>query len=370
MAIYFSDISIISRGKGQSAIAHSAYISAERLKSEYDNRTRDYTRKHNEILFKDIIIPQGMNLPKLKNRAKLWSSVENYEKRVDSQLAREFEFALPNELSRNDQIAIVKDFCAKLTAHGLICDCAIHVKENGNQKNVHAHIMTTLRAIQPNGEWSEKKDRSLNSKDQLKQWRKDIADSTNKYLLKRGYEPITHESYAARGIKKIGQIHMGAAATALERRGIRTRKGDIYRDIAEQNEINEKLTELQERKEQLENEFADSLIQQTKERITNDSRESRTADRIERETTGENRDPRAGERDMGAGERKAELDRARTANRTARENERKYAEIERQSIRARNERDTRKQRPVRPSETSRVHERRIRERERESDLGW
>ena len=45
MAIYHLSIKIISRGKGKSAVAASAYRSGEKIKNEYDGIVHDFTRK-------------------------------------------------------------------------------------------------------------------------------------------------------------------------------------------------------------------------------------------------------------------------------------------------------------------------------------
>ena len=77
MAIYHCSIKIISRGKGQSAIAAAAYRAGEKIVSEYDGRTSDYTHKGG-IVHKEVMIPD--NAPaEYKDRAVLWNSVEKIE---------------------------------------------------------------------------------------------------------------------------------------------------------------------------------------------------------------------------------------------------------------------------------------------------
>ena len=49
MAIYHLCIKIISRGKGKSAVAASAYRSGEKIKNEYDGEVHDFTRKGGNI---------------------------------------------------------------------------------------------------------------------------------------------------------------------------------------------------------------------------------------------------------------------------------------------------------------------------------
>ena len=48
-----------------------------------------------------------MALPEWQDREKLWIAVEEAEKTKDSRLAREFVAALPVELSRQQQIALL-----------------------------------------------------------------------------------------------------------------------------------------------------------------------------------------------------------------------------------------------------------------------
>jgi len=48
---------------------------------------------------------------------------------------------------------------------------------------------------------------------------------------------IDHRSYARQGIEKVPTVHMGVAATQMERRGIPTEKGVVNREIAAQNRL-------------------------------------------------------------------------------------------------------------------------------------
>ena len=90
------------RGKGKSAVAASAYHSGEKIKNEYDGVVHDFTRKGG-IAHTEILLPQ--NAPQeFANRSVLWNSVEKIEKSKNSQLAREIEITLPQELDREKQI--------------------------------------------------------------------------------------------------------------------------------------------------------------------------------------------------------------------------------------------------------------------------
>ena len=130
MAIYHLCIKIISRGKGKSAVAASAYRSGEKIKNEYDGIVHDFTRKGG-IAHTEILLPQ--NAPQeFSDRGTLWNSVEKIEKSKNSQLAREIEVALPKELDREKQINLVREYVKEnFVKVGMCADIAIHDKNDG-----------------------------------------------------------------------------------------------------------------------------------------------------------------------------------------------------------------------------------------------
>ena len=94
----------------------AAYRSGEKLTNEWDGRTHDYTRKGG-IVHTEIILPA--NAPReFYDRATLWNSVEMSEKAANAQLAREVEVALPNELNREEQLKLVREFTMKHRLRG------------------------------------------------------------------------------------------------------------------------------------------------------------------------------------------------------------------------------------------------------------
>ena len=126
MAIYHYSIKIISRGKGQSAIAAAAYRAGEKITSEYDGRISDYTRKGG-IVHTEIMLPD--NAPaEYQDRAVLWNAVEKIEKAKNSQLAREIQLALPVELSHMQNVNLVREYVKKnFTDNGMCADFAFAV---------------------------------------------------------------------------------------------------------------------------------------------------------------------------------------------------------------------------------------------------
>ena len=64
------------------------------------------------------------------------------------------------------------------------------------------------------------------------------ADACNRALERIGRpERIDHRSYVRQGVQKIPTVHMGVAATQIERRGLVTEKGTINREITAQNRL-------------------------------------------------------------------------------------------------------------------------------------
>ena len=96
MPVPHFNIKITQRSKGNSAVAGAAYQAGEKLFSEYDQKTKNYTCKK-EVVYTEIMLPPNAP-PEYADRATLWNSVEEIEKQWNSQLARRFVAALPREV--------------------------------------------------------------------------------------------------------------------------------------------------------------------------------------------------------------------------------------------------------------------------------
>lgn len=271
MAIYHCHCKIISRGQGRSAVGAAAYRSGEKLYNEYDGIEHDYTKKGG-VAYSEIMLCE--NAPKeYQDRQTLWNAVEKIEKGSKAQLAREYEVALPVELSRKEQIQLVRDFVKEnFVDKGMCVDFSIHDKENGNP---HAHIMLTTRPINENGEWGmkEKKDymrdengervplidkktglqkvdsrnrkqwkreyvqfNDWNTKDFLYRSRESWAEKVNQELERKNVpQRVDHRSYNEQGIEQIPTQHIGVSANAMEKRGIESQRGNENREIKKAN---------------------------------------------------------------------------------------------------------------------------------------
>lgn len=119
--------------------------------------THDYTRKGG-VVHTEIILPPHA-LPSFADRSTLWNSVELYEKAGNAQLAREIDAALPIELSREEQIRLVREYCSsQFVSRGMCVDFVIHDTNSGNP---HCHIMLTMRPLDERGAWAAKSKRNM-----------------------------------------------------------------------------------------------------------------------------------------------------------------------------------------------------------------
>ena len=152
MAIYHNAVSIGSRGSGQSACASSAYISCSVVYNDYDGVQHDYTRKGG-LIWEQIFLPP-IAPPEWQDRETLWNAVESAEKSKDNRLTRMHVVALPVELSKDEWIPLLTEYVqTQVVSDGMCVDVAIHDTDGHNP---HAHIMTTLRPLDPDGTWQHK----------------------------------------------------------------------------------------------------------------------------------------------------------------------------------------------------------------------
>ena len=251
--------SIVERSKGQSAIEKASYISRSILVSEFDGQT--YRPKyHEDLVHSEITLPP--NAPKeYADRAALWNAVELSEKGQKSQLARMLKASLPNDWSYELAEEVVRDYVQRnFVDKGMCADWAIHDSENDKgQRNLHIHVLLTMRPLTENGEWGakqkmiydldengekipvidkktgqqkvDKRNRKQwkchtadstdwNSKENAKMWRKDLADTINATNEQLGIAlHWEHRSFKEQGIDREPTIHIGAVANALERKG-------------------------------------------------------------------------------------------------------------------------------------------------------
>ncbi|WP_455031389.1 MobQ family relaxase [Oribacterium sp.] len=251
-------VDIVTRSKGASVIAKAAYNARDKLNDEHYGKVHDYSKKE-DLVFSKIFLPEHIS-KEFSDREYLWNSVEKIEKSKNSQLARNLLFTLPRELNEEDRIKLISEFIEEnFTSKGMIADCNIHNPlASDNEEQPHAHILLTLREIDKQGKWKPKcrkeyildengekiklksgnyKSRKVNlndwnEPDKAKEWRENFSKKANEYLEKNGIvKRIDPRTFEDQGREELPQIHLGTASYQMEKKGIKTERGNYNRKI-------------------------------------------------------------------------------------------------------------------------------------------
>ena len=211
MAIYHLEAKVVSRGAGRSACAASAYLSCSRIYNNYDGVQHDYTRKRG-LTAQQIFLPPDAP-PEWENRETLWNAVEAAEKTKDSRLAREFVAALPVELDKAAWMRLLSGFIqTQFVSQGMCADMAIHDTDGHNP---HAHILLTVRPLNPDGTWQAKTEKEyLCVKDGIE---KGFTAAEFKTAQAEGWEKQYQYKLDQSGKKKAYFSPSAAEARGLER---------------------------------------------------------------------------------------------------------------------------------------------------------
>ena len=231
MAIYHCSVKTSSRSSGGSSVASTSYREGKKLIEKRTGLTHDYTRK-SDVIESMTMTPN--NAPNdFKESDILWNAVEASETRKDARLFREIEISLPIELPHSENKKLVTDYVQKnFVDKGMCATVSFHGSRD--KENPHAHIMLTTRKVDENG--FGQKDRSWDKRDLVTEWRKEWADSLNSALERNHIDQrVDHRSYEDQGIAKTPTVHLGKAASAMERRGVESERGDINRGIEREN---------------------------------------------------------------------------------------------------------------------------------------
>jgi Ti-type conjugative transfer relaxase TraA len=213
------------------------------MEHEAEARTVDYSNKRN-LAHEEFLLPPGapdwaraLIVDRSVTGAVegFWNKVEAFEKRADAQLAKEFIIALPVELRREQNIALMRQFVfEQVLARAQVADWVYH-DEPGNP---HVHLMTSLRPLTETGFGAKKVTvigadgqpvRTASGKIQYRLWAGEKADFLeqrnawldlqNQHLALAGLEiRVDGRSYAERGIDIVPTTHIGGAAKAMQRK--------------------------------------------------------------------------------------------------------------------------------------------------------
>lgn len=190
MAIFHLEFKIVKRSEGMSSCRKAAYHARCKITDDRTGNTYDFSHRI-DLFHHQILAPVSAPSYITESSTTLWNEVERVERQKDGQTARYFDVALPCELSNEDKIKLVLEYCQKnFVDKGMIADIAFHDLDS---QNPHAHVMLTLKPITVEG--FGKKDRSWNEKKNVIKWRESWSVIANHYLAAAGSnERIDHRS--------------------------------------------------------------------------------------------------------------------------------------------------------------------------------
>ncbi|WP_248411082.1 MobQ family relaxase [Aliiroseovarius sp. S2029] len=256
MASYHLSVKTIKRSAGRSATAAAAYRVGERIECQREGRVHDYTRKQG---IEETFILTPKDAPDwATDRSRLWNEVEASETRRNSVTAREWELALPSEISAEARSQITRDFAQELVSrYGVAVDVAIHSPHReGDQRNHHAHVLTSTRKLEAEGFTAKTRvlDSAKTGGVEIEQMRGLWAELQNRALERAGeVERVDHRSLEAqreaaleRGdeltaeeLDRDPELKLGPAANSMERRAkaMAERQGREYKPVTERGAV-------------------------------------------------------------------------------------------------------------------------------------
>ncbi|MDF2314345.1 MobQ family relaxase [Lactiplantibacillus pentosus] len=264
MAIFHMSFSNISAGKGRSTIASAAYRSGEKLFDDKEGRHYFYARS---IMPESFILTPKNSPEWASDREQLWNEVEKKDRKSNSRYAKEFNVALPVELSESEQKELLTKYVQEnFVDQGMVADVAIH---RDHQDNPHAHVMLTNRPFNPDGTWGIKskkqyildengnkmytgtskypKSRKIltvdwDKKEKITEWRHNWAASVNQALEQKNIpDRISEKSFVEQGIADTPMQHEGINSKRHERKAFNQQVKNYRKSKAGYKNMQEKV---------------------------------------------------------------------------------------------------------------------------------
>lgn len=252
MAIYHTSVKTFSRAKGHASTAAAAYRAGLLIVDERTGQKHDYRRRGGVVETRCVApeeAPDWAFDPRL-----LWPAAEGAERRKDATVAREFEIALPHELS-DDQRSVLTAEIARALAdrYGFAVQASIHEPQTADGLNYHVHILATTRRVGADGlaDKTRELDGGPSGRGEVEWIREMVAQATNAHLQAANIEArVDHRSLrvqsdaaleegdpiAAMALARQPQEHLGKNATALHRKGLSCARTEANQAIVDESE--------------------------------------------------------------------------------------------------------------------------------------
>lgn len=237
------DLPSAGRAAGSGSFYHLSFRSGSRAGGACARSASDYITREDRYADPDrdpAIYTESDHMPSwaIDDPAAYWDAADLYE-RENGRLYVSADFALPRELSVEDQIDLARTFAHELTDdQDLPYTLAIHAgrDRDGRAHNPHAHLMFSERrndgVERSRDQWFRRanaahperggaaKSRRFHGRSWVEQARERWATLTNQALERAGRaERVDHRSYERQGLDKQAGHHYGPAAAHMVSRG-------------------------------------------------------------------------------------------------------------------------------------------------------
>ena len=247
MAIFRLEIKPVSRSTGRTATAAAAYRAGERIRDERTGALYNHSRR-GDVLHKEIFVPPKLDRPDAgmewaRDRSRLWNAAEKAERKSNSRVAREYQVALPAELSGEQRTALARAFSREIAdRYNVAVDLAIHApRPEGDPRNFHAHLLATTREVTAEGlgpktgldmEGSVRSELGLPpSREEFRALRARWAELTNETLRAAKVDAqVDHRTLEAQGIDREPRPELPRGAVTALLRGERSEVAERIRE--------------------------------------------------------------------------------------------------------------------------------------------
>ena len=275
MAIFHLTVKAGTRAKGTVAAR----------KADYIQRENQYEKQPDACLYKE-----SGNLPDwAENGRDYWQAADQFE-RANGRLFVEVEFALPRDLSQDEQLELARTYAHDLTEDNrLPYTLAVHEGRGVNFEqtggNPHAHLMISERINDgversPEGWFSRAnreepslggalKSREFHGGEQITALRERWAERVNHSLEQaQSLERVSHRTLEAQGVDREPSQHIGPPAFWMAERGAQSDRAQMFaQEYGRQRQlereighVEHQLGELaQERRQELERDYGAGL---------------------------------------------------------------------------------------------------------------
>jgi len=234
---YHCSVDTVKRSAGRSAVGAAAYATGTKLRHEDIDQIYDFSRKggvSSSFTVAREHAPEWMFEP-----GALWNAAERSEHRSNSVVARSADIALPHSVSAEERHQLARDAAVELVRrYNVAVTVALHEPGRyGDCRNHHAHLLWTTREVTEEGLGKKTRildDMKTTGPQEITSWRAFVADRINQALAEAGSdERVDSRSLEAQGIGREATGHLGPVAAGLERKGVRSERGDRNRQIIE-----------------------------------------------------------------------------------------------------------------------------------------